>query len=335
MPRLVRLALVGVLVTYALIVLGGITRVTGSGMGSADDWPRCHGKWHPPLETIAIIEYLHRAVAAALGLLVVAIVVIAIRAPGLRRGTRGLAAGALGLIVVQGLLGAVTVWRELPASIVTAHLGTSMVFLATMLLLTWRSAVDLGSPDWLAKMAAGPPASPPWLSRTAAIAATAVFAVILTGGSISTSGAALACDAWPQCMGDAFIPDRTSRYTWLNLTHRAASASAAVVVVGLAIVAVRRSVPKSAQRVTSLAAAAIVLQIALGAAYVLTDGSRWLSAAHLATATLLWAMLFSLAVLTIPPVEKPAVSASAAQDGSGRALPRTRHPERAARTHAP
>jgi len=59
-------------------VLGGITRVSGSGMGCEDDWPLCQGKPYPPLNTLAIIEYLHRTVAAYIGFLVLAVAIAAL-----------------------------------------------------------------------------------------------------------------------------------------------------------------------------------------------------------------------------------------------------------------
>ena len=52
-----------VLATFALVILGGVVRVTGSGLG-CPDWPGCDGGIFPPLETKAIIEYSHRVTAS-------------------------------------------------------------------------------------------------------------------------------------------------------------------------------------------------------------------------------------------------------------------------------
>ena len=66
------LTLFTVLAAFALVVLGGVVRVTESGLG-CPDWPLCQGRLIPPLETSAIIEYSHRLVASALlGPLIVA-----------------------------------------------------------------------------------------------------------------------------------------------------------------------------------------------------------------------------------------------------------------------
>src|SRR5918992_821537 len=142
MTRLYRLAVVTALATYALIVLGGVTRVSESGMGCADDWPKCQGEWYPPLELQPIVEYAHRTVAATIGLLVLATAVGTLLVAGTRPRTRLVAWAALVAVVVQGMIGAVTVWRELPAEVVTAHLGTAMVFFALTLLTAYLVALD-------------------------------------------------------------------------------------------------------------------------------------------------------------------------------------------------
>ena len=61
-----RFALASVVATFALIVLGGIVRVTGSGMGCGGEWPLCDGSLIPPLTKEDIIEYSHRLVASGI-----------------------------------------------------------------------------------------------------------------------------------------------------------------------------------------------------------------------------------------------------------------------------
>ena len=57
---------------FGLIVLGGVVRITGSGMGCGDHWPRCDGEWFPPLDLPTMIEIGHRWAAALVSLLVLA-----------------------------------------------------------------------------------------------------------------------------------------------------------------------------------------------------------------------------------------------------------------------
>ena len=74
--------------TYLLIVLGGVVRITGSGMGCGDDWPLCNGRFIPPLnDTAALIEWGHRLVAFGVSVLVIGLAALAVA----RRGATGVA----------------------------------------------------------------------------------------------------------------------------------------------------------------------------------------------------------------------------------------------------
>src|SRR5437870_1879529 len=94
-------------VTYLVIVLGGIVRVSGSGMGCGDHWPLCHGSLLPPLDLPTIIEYGHRLVAATAGWLFLGAAIAAWLFLRARRELVWLATAALGLVIVQALLGAI------------------------------------------------------------------------------------------------------------------------------------------------------------------------------------------------------------------------------------
>ncbi len=74
-----RLAVFAAAYTYALIVVGGVVRISGSGLGCGDDWPRCHGSWIPPMTVSTLIEYLHRLLAAGVVFVVGAVLVQALR----------------------------------------------------------------------------------------------------------------------------------------------------------------------------------------------------------------------------------------------------------------
>jgi len=314
MTRLYRLAVVTVVATLALIVLGGVTRVSGSGMGCADDWPKCQGKWYPPFELQPIIEYAHRTVAASIGTLVLATAIGTLLVRGTSRRTRAVAFAGLGAVIVQAMLGAVTVWLELPAEVVTAHLGTAMLFFALTGLTAYLIALDRGNPAWLTRAgrdnaygdtvaveaapasAAGPPF---WL--VARVGAAVILLLILSGATTSTTGAALACTSWPLCVGTELVPERTSVYTWIHLGHRATALIGIATVLTVWVAARRGPASRAARRLAGLAVAVVGAQSLLGGAYVLTAGSPWLSAAHLTGATLLWALMVGVAVVARPP----------------------------------
>src|ERR687895_1902850 len=75
-----RLSLAALTIALAHLVFGGIVRITGSGMGCGDHWPKCHGAWFPPLDRPdLIIELTHRYLAVLLIASLVALVIVATR----------------------------------------------------------------------------------------------------------------------------------------------------------------------------------------------------------------------------------------------------------------
>ena len=113
--------LLTVLGTVSQITIGGITRVTGSGDG-CPDWPTCFGKWFPPLEYHALIEYSHRSMGTLVGLL---ILTIFIRVLLKHKYNKGLVKSSLSLsllVIIVGLLGGFVVLSELNPAVRTIHL---------------------------------------------------------------------------------------------------------------------------------------------------------------------------------------------------------------------
>src|SRR5215218_2384882 len=113
-----RLAWAGSALALGLVVLGGIVRITGSGMGCGDHWPLCDGEWFPPLDLPTLIEIGHRWAAALVSLVVVGMTATAWIQHRDTRALRTPATLATVLLVVQVLLGAVTVKLALPPWVV-------------------------------------------------------------------------------------------------------------------------------------------------------------------------------------------------------------------------
>lgn len=208
-----RLAAATVVVSYLLIVLGGIVRITGSGMGCGDDWPLCNGRLIPPMDLPTLIEYGHRLVAAGVSILIAALAVWAWRRrrdPGWSRRFR-LSMWALGLLIAQVLLGAVTVWLELPPWSVILHLGTAMSLLAVLLIAALGRRL-------------GPDAAPVAPKPRTGLAWTLTglgAAVVLLGALVANLDAAPACLGFPLCNG-RWLPAPTWRVQ-LHWLHRFAA----------------------------------------------------------------------------------------------------------------
>src|SRR5687768_5032165 len=188
MTRFQRLALLTAATTYLLIVIGAIVRSTGSGMG-CPDWPTCHGAWIPPLgDTAAWIEWIHRSVAALVGLLVLATAILAWLD---YRRVRSIVLGslfALVLVVFQAYLGKVTVDTNNAGAAVTAHLAAALALLGLLAFVAVRARYPAQMP------ARG--ASQRTTLMLAFVAASA-YALMLFGSHVVAIGASLVFVDWP------------------------------------------------------------------------------------------------------------------------------------------
>jgi protoheme IX farnesyltransferase len=314
-PRLLRrFAWAGSALALGLIVLGGVVRITGSGMGCGDHWPRCDGRWFPPLDLPTLIEIGHRWAAALVSLMVLAVVSVAWTRHRSEPALRRPASLAGVLLVAQVLLGAVTVKLALPPWVVIIHLANAMVLLATLLVVALRAT----------------PAAPPPLERAARhgdhslVLATAGlgFVVILFGAQVANLHAGLLCAGFPLCEGGVLPP--TVPLAALHWTHRVL----AFALLGVAAVLLgrlgRRSDRESAplRRCGAVVLAAVVAQIGVAAAMVLHLLPPGLRALHLLVGTLVWAALVVLVYLsgrTAPaPATLPANSATGFDDSMKR-----------------
>src|SRR5438270_12447268 len=197
--RFTRLAWTAATFTYLLIILGAIVRITGSGLGCGEHWPLCNGKLLPPLDLPTMIEYGHRLAAAAASGLVTALAAYAwwLRqggGTGERFSPDRTAYVALGLLVVQVLLGAVTVELSLPPWTVILHLGTAMLLLATLIVAAKRAMLTPGASPGNTG-AGSTPGSRPGLVETIALALG--FVTVLFGALTANLGAASACLGFP------------------------------------------------------------------------------------------------------------------------------------------
>jgi protoheme IX farnesyltransferase len=280
------------LVTYALVVLGGVVRVSGSGLG-CPDWPLCHGRLLPPLDVHAIIEYSHRTTASLTSILVVLTAVVAWVAWRKRRDIVIPATVALVLLVVQVVLGAITVRLELPPMIVLAHLATAMALLAAVCV----TATTVWFPDYAsnARMARSAPLASAG-GPVARVAAAGTYLLILSGSLVVGSGASGSCSAWPLCGGGFSLA--FDGYPAIQLLHRGlAAAVGLLIIVSLLALLSRYREVRAVRATVALTLAALAFQVAVGAAVVTLHLPAALRGLHLALASAVWAGTVVLAVL--------------------------------------
>ncbi|NMG59946.1 heme A synthase [Geitlerinema sp. P-1104] len=121
--------------TVILMAIGSATRVANAGL-ACPDWPLCYGQLVPTaqMNLQVFLEWFHRLDASVIGLLAIALVVQTWwRRSLLPTWLPWAAVAALALVLVQGLLGGLTVTEMLRFDIVTAHLGTALLFFVTVL----------------------------------------------------------------------------------------------------------------------------------------------------------------------------------------------------------
>ncbi len=274
MPRrFPSLAWAAAVCTYLLIVLGAVVRITGSGLGCGEHWPLCNSHLFPPLNDIGtVIEWSHRLVAGLVTILVVALAI-----PGLAPGVRESKARfvALTLLIVQVLLGAITVKLALPAWTVVLHLGTAMLLLATLLTISTGSS--------------------PGLRPGSAALLLLAFVTVLFGALTANLGAASACGGFPLCNGQVWTT--AGPLAVIHWTHRLLAYSLTIV---SGVWAAR-----SRRTGAALVLVMIALQIILGATMLLNGLPRVLQAAHVAVGAAVWASVVLASLGTTKSIEAP------------------------------
>jgi cytochrome c oxidase assembly protein subunit 15 len=319
-PSFHRLTRIATLTAFLVIVLGAWVRLSDAGLG-CPDWPGCYGQltWPDapaevqsaneafpdrPVETHkAWKEMVHRYLAGALVLLVLALNRVAWRR---RRGApafRGKATFLLMLILFQALLGMWTVTLKLLPVVVMLHLLGGM---ATFAVLVWL---------WHASRSGYAYSPGPQLQRMRrwVVPAITVLAVqIALGGWTSANYAALACPDLPTCMNqwwpavdfsEGFVLwreigvdyeggmlDQPAR-TAIHMTHRI---GAVVTLITLLLVAFRLLRVATFQRSAALLGSLVVLQFLLGVLNVALHLPLVNAVAHNGTAALLLAVLITL-----------------------------------------
>lgn len=276
--------------TFGLVILGGVVRVTDSGLG-CPDWPLCQGGVIPPWEVHAIIEYAHRIVASVLvGPLVLATCVATWIFYRPEKWLLVPATFGLALLFGQGLLGGITVVNELPGSIVAAHLALGETLLACMILI---AVVAYCGPLQVGKLSLGSQDRFPLL---ALIAGVALFALLMSGSYVTVSGSTGACLDWPLCQG-SLIPEHKLQI--IHMAHRLAAAFVGLFVLYTVHQGFRGRGRAKEVRLLSFAVAVVFLvQVASGAIAVWRDFPQDIRILHLALATVTWGALAALAIVS-------------------------------------
>lgn len=280
--------------TLVLIVAGGLVTSTESGL-SVPDWPTTYG-WNMftfPLSKMVggiRFEHTHRLIASTVGFLTI-ILAIGLARREDRRWVRRLGYVALATVVVQGLLGGLTVLYYLPTPISVAHGCLAQIFFC----LTVTIAV-VTSPRFRqhapADLAAAFRASP--VSKIAAATAAAIFLQLLVGAVMRHTKSGLAIPDFPLALG-RLVPPLDTFPVAIAFAHRVGALCVAGLVAASAVRAMRSGGPGLRKTAVWLCAL-VAVQVTLGALTVLSKKDVVLTTAHVATGALLLGSTLALSV---------------------------------------
>jgi len=313
-----RLALAGTSLAFCVVVLGAWVRLTDAGLG-CPDWPGCYGHVFPTGSTHhfaqAVHEMVHRYFASSLGLIIAALLVLAIVNRRNRDQPVVPAAVLFAVVCVQGLLGMKTVTLLLEPLIVTAHL---LGGLTTLAILRWLSLAQERRRLTEAERAL----------RPFAVLGFAVLALqIFLGGWTSTNYAAVACPDLPTCQR-SFWPDmdfKDAFVLWrglgvdyeggvlanparvaIHVTHRLGAIVAGLTLVSLGATVAIRAQGRRLKIIGAVLILAVLAQISLGVSSVHWGVPLSVATMHNAGAAILVLVMVTLLRALWPATVRPA-----------------------------
>ncbi len=300
--------------TFLLIIAGGLVTSTESGL-AVPDWPLSYGQIMPPMVGGIFYEHGHRMIASFVGMLTIILAVWFWKSDH-RRWVRVLALGALGSVVLQGILGGLTVLYLLPAPLSVSHATLAQTFFVMVCSLALFSSRWWGSEQPLLK---GDSARS--FVRASLFLVTAVYVQLILGALMRHTQAGLAIPDFPLAYGQivpSLSDESIAEYNRFQLSNDLRLAADgplrfsqilvhilhrfwALVVGGLVLlVSIRaRKLGREFSRLRTfglLLIGLVTVQIALGAFTVLLRKEFLVTTAHVATGA---AILVTSVLLTL------------------------------------
>ena len=272
-------------VTFVLLFLGGLVTSTGSGL-AVPDWPLSFGQVFPPMVGGVLFEHGHRLAATAVGCLTV-VLALWTAVGDARASVRALGLLALLAVVLQGVLGGITVLYKLPLAVSVTHACLAQTFFC----LTVTLALVTG-PAWSAPR---PRRSPAALGVLAGLTTGVVFGQLVLGALMRHMHAGLAIPDFPLAFGRLVPPLVTSPIA-IHFAHRVGALLVAVAVGSTAAYVLRHSDDPWVRRPALLADGLFVLQVTLGAVTIWSRRAVIPTTTHLVVGA---ALLATCLVLTL------------------------------------
>jgi heme a synthase len=290
------LSIAALVVACLHLIFGAIVRISGSGMGCGDHWPKCYGYWFPPFSRPdLVVEVSHRYLASILVITVTSMALVALRhrsEPGVggRGGVLRSSVGAVGAVLFAAILGGVTVKMGNAPWATVAHWLVAM----TLLALVATTAIRAGA---LGGTSAAAQRGTRRAARSArAAAGLAILAVALGGLTAKVSGAAVACTTVPGCGRN---PNVESLGVYIQITHRTLALLLVLHLFGVVMMMRKRRADEApvVVRAAMIAFAMVILQLIVASSMILLHLPAVLRSLHEATGVGIWLSCFVLAYL--------------------------------------
>ncbi len=293
-----RAAYLALSVALLHMIFGGIVRISGSGMGCGENWPKCYGYWFPPLERLdLIIEVTHRYLAVALFVSIAWLVATSFRhrASSAVVGDGGVwnaARLALVLWFAPALFGAVTVFTGNPPWATVVHKLLAASLMAVLTVATIRAG-GLGGARIRPSADEATTGTAKAVGGATAAAVMALLVVLLGGLTAKIPGAAVACAGFPLC-GAGSLGGGAQH---IQLTHRLLAYALVLHLVSLPFVFRKRGEPSPVLRAAWFGLSLGMLQV-VWAAWMVTGGfPAVVRSLHQATGILIWITTIAMTYL--------------------------------------
>jgi len=291
--RIRRIAILALALAFVHVVFGAIVRISGSGMGCGDHWPKCSGFWIPPMSRPdLIIEVTHRYLASILSLTIAALAFVAWRnrdTPQVagRLGPMRSAFGALGAVLAAAILGAVTVKMQNTMVATVAHWCVAMALLALLVATVVRSTT--GPTD-------DRRVSPKTGRAAAAAAGLAGLAVAMGGVTAKFTGGPIACLNFPLCGTNPGVPAGAAG---VQITHRVIALLLTLHLLGVVMALWKRGATEApvVVRAARTAFGFVLLQWVVAGAMIGMKLPPALRSVHQAVGVSIWISAFAFAYI--------------------------------------
>lgn len=302
MTLLRRISYATLFLAFAQIVFGAIVRITGSGLGCGDHWPKCYDRWFPPFDRVdLIIEVTHRYIAFFLLVAIVSLFIVAWKQrhevyARVNKSVVAPAAASLLLVLSAAILGAVTVKLDLHHNVVVVHKTLAILLLGTLAVVTVRA----GGFGAYSLAGSHPPTYQLGIRKSLASSKGAVIlallVVILGAFTANVAGANGSCQGFPLCRA-VLTPGAPLH---IHLTHRILAFLLFFHTTIAALLSMRRPQPALLRRAALLTAFIVFVQLLVAAMLVETHLPPTMKSIHQGVGALIWlAVVISASLASI------------------------------------